>query len=121
MSVYTNIIFKYILLYQRTICLLNSFFKMVYSLFEMPVSEDLLIKLIMFYICDAIQQKHFSVYKCLKVNIHLSHRLHGECGLWYVLGWAGKLKKLSYIIISLQNLTLLCNCVSVESLHRLLL
>lgn len=66
MSVYTNIIFKYILLYQRTICLLNSFFKMVYSFFEMPVSEDLLIKLIMFYICDAIQQKHFSVYKCLK-------------------------------------------------------
>lgn len=68
-----------------------------------------------------IQQKNFSTHKCLKFSIHLSHIIHGEwsSGMF----WVGleSSRKLSYIIISLQSLTISCNCVSVESLHRLLL
>lgn len=76
----------------------------------------------MFCICDVIQQKHLPIYKCcLKLNIHLSHRIHGGWGsgmFWFGLESS---RKLSHIIISLQSLAISYNSVSVESFHRFLL
>lgn len=61
-------------------------FYVLYSLLEV------LFKFNRFCVCDVIPQKQFSMYECcLKLNIPLENAWW--MGLWYILGWAGKLKK----------------------------